>query len=131
MPAGTSCALVGTSGSGKSTIMRLLFRFYDVESGSIRIAGQDLRDLKLDSLRRSLAQVPQVLRAADCEHHLQAYRCVPCGLVVRGSWCLRISEVLVWQGLQIKTLAILSAGHGAFQRHNLLQHQLRQAGRHC
>ncbi len=60
VPAGTSCALVGTSGSGKSTIMRLLFRFYDVESGSIRIAGQDLRDIKLASLRRSLAQVPQV-----------------------------------------------------------------------
>ena len=40
--------------------MRLLFRFYDVESGSIRMAGRDLRDIKLDSLRRAIAQVPQV-----------------------------------------------------------------------
>ena len=67
VPAGTSCALVGTSGSGKSTIMRLLFRFYDVESGSIRFAGKDLRDVKLDSLRRAIAQVPQV--CAMCGVH--------------------------------------------------------------
>ena len=60
VPAGTSCALVGTSGSGKSTIMRLLFRFYDVESGTIRFGGRDLRDVKVDSLRRAIAQVPQV-----------------------------------------------------------------------
>ena len=38
MPAGTSCALVGTSGSGKSTILRLLFRFYD--AGTLLVAGQ-------------------------------------------------------------------------------------------
>ena len=60
VPAGTSCAFVGTSGSGKSTIMRLLFRFYDVSAGSVRVGGADVRDLKLASLRSAIAQVPQV-----------------------------------------------------------------------
>lgn len=59
VPAGTSCALVGASGSGKSTILRLLFRSYDVASGSINIGGHDLRELQLDSLRRAIAAVPQ------------------------------------------------------------------------
>ena len=66
IPAGTSCALVGTSGSGKSTIMRLLFRFYDVQSGSIQIGGRDMRDIKLNSLRHAIAQVPQVRIACVC-----------------------------------------------------------------
>lgn len=60
VPEGSSCAFVGTSGSGKSTIMRLLFRFYDVESGSVVVGGSDVRDLKLASLRGAVAQVPQV-----------------------------------------------------------------------
>ena len=47
VPAGSSCALVGTSGSGKSTVLRLLFRFYDAEAGAVRIGGQDVRDLKV------------------------------------------------------------------------------------
>eukprot|EP00879_Flechtneria_rotunda_P022123 GHRR01023342.1.p1 GENE.GHRR01023342.1~~GHRR01023342.1.p1 ORF type:complete len:460 (+),score=138.37 GHRR01023342.1:805-2184(+) len=59
VPAGTSCAVVGTSGSGKSTLLRLLFRFYDAESGSVRIGGQDLKELQLSSLRAALASVPQ------------------------------------------------------------------------
>eukprot|EP01133_Synstelium_polycarpum_P002670 gene2670-3086_t len=56
---GKRVALVGTSGSGKSTILRLLYRFYDVNSGSITIDGQDLRDVQLDSLRKNIAVVPQ------------------------------------------------------------------------
>ena len=66
VPAGTSCAFVGTSGSGKSTIMRLLFRFYDVNNGSVRVGGTDVRDLKLDSLRSAIAQVPQARKWAEC-----------------------------------------------------------------
>lgn len=61
VPAGTSCALVGTSGSGKSTILRLFFRFYDPESGTVRIGGHDVRGLQLDSLRHAIGEVPQDL----------------------------------------------------------------------
>ncbi|KAI0469645.1 P-loop containing nucleoside triphosphate hydrolase protein, partial [Xylariaceae sp. FL0804] len=56
---GTKTALVGESGSGKSTCLRLLFRFYDVKSGSISVDGHDIRDLKLDSLRKHIGVVPQ------------------------------------------------------------------------
>jgi ATP-binding cassette subfamily B protein len=51
--------LVGPSGAGKSTIARLLFRFYDVDAGAIRIDGIDVRELTVDSLRRSIGLVPQ------------------------------------------------------------------------
>lgn len=61
VPAGSSCAIVGTSGSGKSTVLRLLFRFYDVQSGSIALNGQDIRDVTQISLRRQIAEVPQDL----------------------------------------------------------------------
>lgn len=56
---GTKTALVGASGGGKSTCLKLLFRFYDVTGGSISVDGHDLRDLKIDSLRRSIGVVPQ------------------------------------------------------------------------
>ncbi|XVE58906.1 hypothetical protein DITRI_Ditri05aG0000300 [Diplodiscus trichospermus] len=59
VPAGKSVAIVGTSGSGKSTILRLLFRFFDTHSGSIIIDGQDIRDVTLGSLRQSIGVVPQ------------------------------------------------------------------------
>jgi len=52
-------AIVGSSGSGKSTIMKLLFRFYDIDSGSIRIDGQDISQVSQSSLRKSIAVVPQ------------------------------------------------------------------------
>ncbi|KAL1650367.1 hypothetical protein SLS58_001184 [Diplodia intermedia] len=56
---GQTIALVGETGSGKSTVLKLLLRFYDVTSGSIRIDGQDLRDVTLDSLREVVGVVPQ------------------------------------------------------------------------
>ena len=56
---GENVALVGPSGSGKSTIGRLLFRFYDVVDGSIRIDGQDVRDVTQDSLHDAIGVVPQ------------------------------------------------------------------------
>lgn len=59
VPAGKSVAIVGTSGSGKSTILRLLFRFFDADSGTIRIDGQDIREVTLESLRKSIGVVPQ------------------------------------------------------------------------
>jgi ABC-type multidrug transport system fused ATPase/permease subunit len=59
VPAGTSCAIVGASGSGKSTLLRLLYRFYDPTAGSVRIAGRDVRDWELASVRKPLGTVPQ------------------------------------------------------------------------
>src|SRR6202030_1782048 len=54
---GETLAVVGTSGSGKSTISLLLPRFYDVRGGAIRVGGYDVRDLTLDSLRASIGLV--------------------------------------------------------------------------
>lgn len=59
VPAGRSVAIVGTSGSGKSTILRLLFRFFDPHSGHISIDGQDISEVTLESLRKSIGVVPQ------------------------------------------------------------------------
>ena len=62
VPAGTSCAVVGTSGSGKSTLLRLLFRFYDPSAGTVRISGHDLKELTMQSFRARVGSVPQVSR---------------------------------------------------------------------
>ncbi len=59
VPAGTTVALVGHTGAGKSTIGKLLARFYDPREGSITIDGADLRDVTQESLRRQLGIVPQ------------------------------------------------------------------------
>lgn len=58
-PAGSLTALVGPSGAGKTTISSLLPRLYDVTSGSIRVSGDDIRELKVDSLRNSIGVVTQ------------------------------------------------------------------------
>jgi ATP-binding cassette subfamily B protein len=59
VPAGTTVALVGHTGAGKSTIAKLLARFYDPRAGRITIDGHDLRDVTQDSLRCQLGVVPQ------------------------------------------------------------------------
>jgi ATP-binding cassette subfamily B protein len=59
VPAGKSAAIVGASGSGKSTISRLLFRFYDACQGSVLIDGQDTRNVTQDSWRAAIGVVPQ------------------------------------------------------------------------
>jgi ABC-type multidrug transport system fused ATPase/permease subunit len=59
VPAGTTVALVGHTGAGKSTIAKLLARFYDPRGGRITIDGHDLRDVTQASLRRQLGIVPQ------------------------------------------------------------------------
>jgi ATP-binding cassette subfamily B protein len=56
---GETVAIVGSTGSGKSTIGRLLFRFYDVGDGALKIDGQDLRDVTQLSLHRAIGVVPQ------------------------------------------------------------------------
>jgi ATP-binding cassette, subfamily B, vacuolar membrane transporter HMT1/ACLQ len=58
-PPGTTTALVGESGGGKSTVFRLLFRFYDAKSGTIRVDGEDVQSVTIDSLRRHIGVVPQ------------------------------------------------------------------------
>lgn len=57
--AGQSTALVGPSGGGKSTIINLLLRFHDIQSGSIRVDGQDIADVKIASLRERFSYVSQ------------------------------------------------------------------------
>ncbi len=59
IPAGRTLAVVGPSGAGKSTLARLLYRFYDVQQGGVFIAGQDIRQVQQDSVRRSIGIVPQ------------------------------------------------------------------------
>jgi ATP-binding cassette, subfamily B, bacterial MsbA len=59
IPHGQTIALVGASGAGKSTILNLIPRFYDVSGGRVTVGGQDIRTLKMDSLRSHMALVSQ------------------------------------------------------------------------
>jgi subfamily B ATP-binding cassette protein MsbA len=63
--AGRTVALVGASGAGKSTVLNLIPRFYDVDAGAIRIDGHDVRETTLDSLRASIALVSQEISLFD------------------------------------------------------------------
>jgi ATP-binding cassette, subfamily B, bacterial len=59
IPAGQRVGLVGPSGAGKTTLMGLLLRMHDVSEGAIRIDGQDIREISQESLRQSIALIPQ------------------------------------------------------------------------
>nr|WP_158742759.1 ABC transporter ATP-binding protein/permease [Acidisphaera sp. L21] len=59
VPPGTKLAIVGPTGAGKSTISRLLFRFYDVTGGRVLVDGRDIRDITQESLRAAIGVVPQ------------------------------------------------------------------------
>jgi ATP-binding cassette, subfamily B, heavy metal transporter len=59
IPAGRTVAVVGPSGGGKSTLARLLYRFYEASGGRITIDGQDIRDVQQETLRSAIAIVPQ------------------------------------------------------------------------
>ena len=59
VPEGKTVALVGSSGCGKSTILRLLYRFYNPDSGHITLGGRELEELNTDSVQRAIAVVPQ------------------------------------------------------------------------
>lgn len=73
VPPGKTIAVVGGSGGGKSTITRMLFRFFDVNGGAVRIDGQDIRDVTQASLKASLGVVPQdvVLFNDTLEHNIR------------------------------------------------------------
>lgn len=70
---GTTTALVGESGGGKSTVFRLLFRFYNLDGGSIQVDGHDVKEITIDSLRRHIGVVPQdtVLFNEDIMYNLK------------------------------------------------------------
>jgi ABC-type transport system involved in Fe-S cluster assembly fused permease/ATPase subunit len=71
---GQQVAIVGSTGSGKSTIGRLLFRFYDVGAGALRIDGQDVRDITQESLHDAIGVVPQdTVLFNDTIHYNIAY----------------------------------------------------------
>ncbi len=59
VPAGTTLGIVGATGAGKSTLLSLIGRVRDPDAGRVTIDGHDLRELKLDALRREVAYVPQ------------------------------------------------------------------------
>jgi len=74
IPVGHKIAIVGASGAGKSTIARLLFRFYDVTDGCISINGQDIRTVTQASLRAAIGIVPQdTVLFNDTIYHNLAY----------------------------------------------------------
>lgn len=59
MPAGDTIAIVGATGAGKSTVIKLLLRYYDVTAGRVQLDGYDLRDLKLEDIRQAIGLVSQ------------------------------------------------------------------------
>lgn len=70
---GTTTAFVGESGGGKSTVFRLMFRYYALNSGSIEIDGHDVKDVTIDSVRRAIGVVPQetILFNESIEYNLR------------------------------------------------------------
>jgi ATP-binding cassette, subfamily B, bacterial len=71
VPAGALCVIIGPSGAGKSTLAGLLLRFYDPDAGAIAIDGQNLRELRLQDVRRNIAvveQSPHLFRASVREN---------------------------------------------------------------
>lgn len=73
VPSGKKIALVGATGSGKTTVVNLLMRFYDIDSGNIFLNGQNLRDISRDDLRKNVAIVLQdtVLFSDTIRHNLK------------------------------------------------------------
>lgn len=80
IPAGTRVAVVGETGSGKTTLVNLLARFYDVDSGSVLIDGHDVRDYRLDDVRAAFGTVLQEGTLATAS----VYENVAYGSVARG-----------------------------------------------
>ncbi|KAL5010558.1 hypothetical protein ScPMuIL_012863 [Solemya velum] len=73
VPSGKKVAIVGGSGSGKSTIVRLLYRFFDPQKGRILVNGQDIKLVDMESLRKAVGVVPQdcVLFHDTIQHNIQ------------------------------------------------------------
>ena len=79
---GTFCAILGPSGAGKSTIADLLIRFLDPDGGRVTVDGWDLRDLRIEDVRRSVVlvdQSPHLMNGTIAENIAYAPRCEPRG----------------------------------------------------
>ncbi|MGA8169383.1 MAG: ABC transporter ATP-binding protein/permease [Methylocystis sp.] len=100
VPAGKKIAVVGPTGAGKTTIARLLFRFYDVKSGRILIDGQDISRVTQESLRRVIGVVPQdTVLFNDTLHYNIAYgsleeRLLPAGDVEAAAQIARLHDFI-------------------------------------
>lgn len=73
IPRGKTCGIIGSTGSGKTTLIQLLLRFYDVTDGQIKIGNEDIREMKLKALREKMALVSQkpVLFTGTIENNLR------------------------------------------------------------
>jgi len=79
IPAGHTVAIVGPTGAGKSTLSRILFRFYDISAGSVTIDGQNIREVTQNSLRKVIGMVPQdTVLFNDTIRYNIAYGCGGC-----------------------------------------------------
>lgn len=73
IPKGKTCGIIGSTGSGKTTLTQLLLRFYDVTEGSIKVGNQDIKDLKLQTLREKMGLVSQkpIIFSGSIENNLR------------------------------------------------------------
>ncbi len=97
IPPGKTLAVVGPTGAGKSTLSRILFRFYDIESGRVTIDGQDIRDVTQDSLRHAIGMVPQdTVLFNDTIRYNIAYGCDHCSEddIMRAAEMAQIDEFI-------------------------------------
>ena len=78
IPAGRTTALVGASGSGKSTVIQLLQRFYDPDSDSVTVDQVNMKDLSLDWLRRQTGGVGQEPVLFDCRYNFNQFSVLCC-----------------------------------------------------
>jgi len=110
VPAGKTLAIVGQSGSGKSTIVKLLLRFYDPESGRVVVGGQDIKTVSQLSLRNSIGVVPQV---TYCRMVLN--RPSPFSAQKKDKWCLIYVELLNLRTLLVELLFLFLLKIGGAQ----------------
>lgn len=130
IPQGTTTAIVGPSGSGKTTLVNLIARFWDVDSGSVRIGGIDVKDYKLDSLMKNISMVFQnvylfpdtiennikfgcpnathedvvkAAKAARCHDFISAFANNLCGLLKTAKGCMSMNGKTYMANQRIKT----------------------------
>lgn len=93
---GQSLGIIGATGSGKSTIINLLMRFYDVESGAVYVGGKDVRSVPAESLRKKFGVVFQndFLMAASVRENIDYGRNLSDGQIMRAAECAQAKEFI-------------------------------------